>query len=73
MSSKIAILGDEKSLTPRQTLLEALNNSEELKVVAVVGLRKDDRVLTGWSAGGTVELLGCLSILEQQLADASQD
>lgn len=69
MDFKEAKQQKERGITVKQILNRAVEVSDNIETVVIVTLHKDMTVRTSFSSNGTLEMLGMLSIAEDQLVD----
>jgi len=73
MSDNIRTAAFGNKHTPKQVLLDALNQSDDMKVCVVVHLDKDDYVITSWSDGSSLKRMGMMQAAALRMLDAAQE
>ena len=68
---KAGDFGGDKS--PRQVLLDALDECENYEDLVVVAIDKEGFVRTGWASGFTTTHVGMLAFASQRLIDLARD
>jgi len=62
-----------KKITPQQTLIEALNNIEGVKVAVCVIIDKDDMVQTNWSSASMLMRMGMMDVAKTVMFEIGQE
>lgn len=58
--------------TPQQVLIDALEQADDMQVVVIVYLDKEDFIHSGWSDGSSLKRIGMLETVKSSILE-SQD
>lgn len=70
MATNVVVMTKTKDFTPEQSLLQAQEVIDDIEQFCWIAVKKDGQILTGWSDGPNISVLGMLEIVRNDILHA---